>query len=92
VQLKDLPIGCAGFAAMVRFDTFPRVEAGVVNSPRQCSARRCEERPADLTGAGVGTVLDKKIKENGLNSRARISVDFKSALETGKTNKNLTLI
>jgi len=64
VQLKDLPIRCAGFAATVWFDTFPRVEAGVVNSPRQCCTKRCEERPSDLTGAWVGTVLDKELKED----------------------------
>ena len=44
VQLKDLPIRRTGFAATVRFDTFQRVQAGVVNSPRQCCARRREER------------------------------------------------
>jgi hypothetical protein len=51
MQSKDLPIRCPGFAATVRFDSFQRVEAGVVNSPRQRCARRCEERPSDLTGA-----------------------------------------
>ena len=49
---------------MVGSDSFQRVEAGVVNSPRQGCAKRCEERPSEMSGAWVGTVLDKELNED----------------------------